>query len=210
VFKSNDNSDNAVMRDIRSRHPGLREAVVADLRFAFVHRIEPPPRPGAETLLQILRLCWESDAFLAQVIYRVKTALQRRRVPVLPRICHRLSIIIAGVNIGDPVVMHPGVHLLHGKVVIDGITEIRSGVVIGPFASIGLVSGDFTGPTIEEDVMVGASASVLGRLTVGRGATIGANTSVFRDVPAGARVVPASATVVGGSASPEDELPDYP
>ena len=179
--------------------------VVADARFAFVHRIQRPPGPGLETAIQVLRLCWESDAFLAQVIYRVKAALQRRGVPVLPRICHRLSIIIAGVNIGDPVVVHPGVHLLHGKVVIDGITEIRSGVVIGPFASIGLVSGDFTGPVIEEDVMVGASASVLGRLTVGRGATIGANTSVFRDVPPNARVVPASATVVGGSSSPESD-----
>lgn len=205
MFKAEHKSGNAVMRDIRSRHPRLREAIVADARFAFVHRIEPAPRPGAETVFQVLRLCWSSDAFLAQAIYRVKAALQRRGVPILPRICHRLSIIVAGVNIGDPVLVHPGVHLLHGKVVIDGITEIRSGVVIGPFASIGLVAGDFTGPTIEEDVMVGASASVLGRLTIGRGATIGANTAVFRDIPAGARVIPASPTVVGGSTSSEDE-----
>ena len=68
---------------------------------------------------------------------------------------------------------------------IDGVTEIRTGVVIGPFVSIGLVSGNILGPTIEEDVMVGASASVLGKITVGRGATIGANAAVLRDVPAG-------------------------
>ena len=35
--------------------------------------------------------------------------------------------------------------------------------------------------------MVGASASVLGKITVGKGATIGANAAVFRDVPPGAR-----------------------
>jgi serine O-acetyltransferase len=37
--------------------------------------------------------------------------------------------------------------------------------------------------------MVGASASVLGKLTVGRGSTIGANAAVFSDVPAGSTVV---------------------
>ena len=116
-------------------------------------------------------------------------------MPILPQICHRLSIAIAGINIGDPVIMHSGVHIRHGKVVIDGVTEIRTGVAIGPFVSIGLISGNILGPTIEEDVMVGASASVLGKITVGRGATIGANVAVFRDVPAGARVIPPGGTV---------------
>ena len=190
MFKSDNPLANAMMSEVRSRHPGLRHALTADARVALLHRGERfELEPGADTIIQIVRLCWASDAFLAQAIYRVKAALQRRGVPVLPRICHRLAILIAGVTIGDPVVMHPGVHILHGQVVIDGVTEIHPGVVIGPFVSIGLVSGDIGGPTIEEEVMVGASASVLGKLTVGRGATIGANAAVFRDVPAGATVV---------------------
>jgi serine O-acetyltransferase len=172
--------------------------VVADARIALVHRGEAyVPQSGLDTVIQILRLLWTSDAFLAQAIYRVKAALQRRGVPVVPRICHRLAIMIAGVTIGDPVVIRPGVHIFHGQVVIDGVTEIRSGVVIGPFASIGLVSGDIGGPTIEEDVMVGTSASVLGNLTVGAGATIGANAAVFTDVPAGATVVGVPARPTG-------------
>jgi serine O-acetyltransferase len=166
-------------------HPRLRDAVVEDAREALWRRGEPEVRP---TLLQILRLCWSSDAFLAQAIYRVKAALQRRGVPILPRICHRLSMVIAGVMIGDPVVMHPGVHLLHGRVVIDGLTEIGRGVVIGPFVTIGLVGGSIDGPTIEEEVTVGAGAVVLGPLTVGRGARIGANAAVLHDVPEGATV----------------------
>lgn len=185
------------MRERRARHPRLRDALVADARIALVHRAGAAPRRGAGTALQILSLCLTSEAFLAQAIYRVKTALQRRGVPLLPGICHRLSNMIAGVDIGDPVVMHPGVHILHGKVVIDGVTEIGSGVVIGPFVSIGLISGNIIGPTIERDVMVGASASVLGKLTIGRGATIGANAAVFRDIPAGARVVPPGGTLIG-------------
>jgi serine O-acetyltransferase len=190
MFKSDNPLANAMMREIRARHPGLRHALVADASVALLHRGEHREfKSGADAVVQILRLCWASDAFLAQSLYRVKAALQRRGVPVLPRICHRLAIMIAGVTIGDPVVMYPGVHLLHGQVVIDGVTEIHPGVVIGPFVSIGLVSGNIGGPTIEKDVMVGASASVLGKLTVGEGATIGANAAVFSDVPAGATVV---------------------
>jgi serine O-acetyltransferase len=201
MFKSEDEPGRAFMRERRARHPSLRHAVVAEARIALLHRYGPAPRRGVGTLLQILHLCLTSEAFLAQAIYRVRAALQRRGVPVLPSICHRLSNLIAGLDIGDPVIVHPGVHILHGKVVIDGVTEIGSGVVIGPFASIGLISGNILGPTIEEDVMVGTSSSVLGKLTVGRGATIGANSAVFRDVPAGTRVVPAAGTVV----RPRDE-----
>jgi serine O-acetyltransferase len=196
MFKSDDHPSKVLMRERRARHPSLRHAVVADARLALMHRYGPAPRRGAGTVLQILWLCWSSDAFLAQAIYRARAALQRRGVPILPQICHRLSILIAGVMIGDPVVMHPGVHLLHGRVVIDGLTEIRRGVVIGPFVTIGLTSGNILGPTIEEDVMVGTNASVLGTLTIGKGAKVGANAAVFDDVPSGARVVPAAGTVV--------------
>ena len=185
VFKSDNESATRLGREVRASHPRLRDAVVADAREALWRRGETELQP---TMLQIVRLCWASDAFLAQAIYRAKAALQRRGVPILPRICHRLSIMIAGVMIGDPVVMHPGVHLLHGRVVIDGLTEIRRGVVIGPFVTIGLVGGSIDGPTIEEDAIVGAGAVVLGRLTVGRRARIGANAAVLGDVPEGATV----------------------
>lgn len=201
MFKSDDEPGKAFLRERQARHPSLRHAVVADARLALMHRYGPAPRRGAGTLLQILWLCWSSDAFLGQAIYRLRAALQRRGVPVLPQICNRLSIAIAGINIGDPVIVQPGVHLLHGKVVIDGVTEIRTGAVIAPFVTIGLTSGNILGPIIEENVMVGANASVLGKLTVGKGAKVGSNTAVFDDVPAGARIVPAAGTVVG----PRDE-----
>ena len=190
----------SLMREIRSRHPGLREALLADARVTAAHRGE---RHGfhsrADAVTQMLRLIWVSDAFLAQALYRVKARLQTMGVPVLPRLAHRLGMAIAQVSIGDPVIVHPGVYILHGQVVIDGITEIQSGAVIGPFVTIGLRGGDLVGPTVERNVTIGTGAKVLGRLRVGAGARIGANAVVVDDVEAGVTVVGAPARPAGGT-----------
>ena len=90
-----------------------------------------------------------SDAFLAQALYRIKARAQALRIPVLPRLAHRLAMMLAQVSIGDPVVVHPGVYIVHGQVVIDGLVEIQPGAVISPFVTIGLRAGDVRGATIE-------------------------------------------------------------
>jgi len=187
-----------LMRDIRSRHPRFREAMAADAAVWALYRGERSQFHGRlDTALQILRLMWSSDAFLAQSLYRAKARLQALGVPILPRLCHRLAIIIGQITIGDPVVIGPGLYLNHGLVVIDGITEIGPGARIAPFTSIGLVAGSVVGPTIGADVQVGTGARVLGKLTVGDGAQIGANAVVLRDVEAGATVVGVPAKPVG-------------
>ena len=143
----------------------------------------------------MLRLALVSDAYLAQALYRLKASLQRRGVPVLPRIAHRLAMAVAQISIGDPVVVAPGVYLIHGQVVIDGVIEIHEGVVIAPFVTIGLRAGDVRGATIERGVNIGTGAKVIGPVRIGEGATIGANAVVVDDVPAGATVVGAPARV---------------
>ncbi len=132
---------------------------------------------------------WSSDAFFAQSLYRLKARLQALGVPLLPRLCHRLSIVIGQITIGDPVVIEPGVYINHGLVVIDGLTEIAGGARIAPFTSIGLVAGSIVGPKIGPDVQFGTGARVLGPIAIGAGAVIGANAVVVRDVEAGATVV---------------------
>lgn len=188
-----------LMSDIRARHPRLREALVADARVALLHRGERYElRSRADAAFQVLRLIWSADAFLALALYRVKAALQRRGVPVLPQLAHRLAMATGQVVIGDPVVVHPGVYLLHGQVVIDGVVEIHPGVVIGPFVTIGLRPGDIAGPTIEQDVHIGTGAKVLGAVRVGAGSAVGANSVVVNDVQSGT-------TVVGAPARPTTE-----
>jgi serine O-acetyltransferase len=177
-------------RAIRAEFPGLREALREDARVTAMHRGERHEfRSRLDTAAQIVRLAWVSDAFLAQALYRVKCRLQVRGVPVLPRVAHRLSMMLAQISIGDPVVIQPGVYIVHGQLVADGLVEIHSGVVISPFVTIGLRGGDVRGPTIGRAASIGTGAKVIGPVRVGAGAKIGAGAVVVDDVPAGATVV---------------------
>ena len=179
---------------LRARHPRLGEAVREDARVTAMHRGERHAfRSRLDAAVQIGRLAWVSDAFAAQVLYRIKARAQARRVPVLPRVAHRLAMMLAQVSIGDPVVMEPGVYIVHGQVVIDGLAEIGPGVVIAPFVTIGLRAGDVRGPTLESGVSVGTGAKIIGPVRVGAGATVGANAVVVTDVAPGTTVVGAPA-----------------
>jgi serine O-acetyltransferase len=181
-------------RRIRSRHPPFLRAVAADARVTALHRQERSEfRNRADTALQVLRLAWTTDAFLAQVFYRAKARLQQLGVPLLPRLLHYLAKASGNVVIGNSAVVAPGVHILHGDVVIDGVTRIEPGVVIAPFVTVGLRAGTITGPVVEANVIIGTGAKVIGPVNVGAGARIGANAVVVSDVPAGATVVGAPA-----------------
>jgi len=191
------------MRGVRARHPGFREAVVADLHMTAFNRGDRYHfRSKLDVAMQILRLALVSDAYLAQVLYRAKAALQRRHVPFLPRIAHRLMMSTAQLTIGDPVVVEPGIYIVHGQVVIDGITKIGSGAVIAPFVSIGLQANNLKGPTLRSFVSIGTGAKVLGDVTLGDYAQVGANSVVVRDVADGTVVVGAPARPINTAVDP--------
>ena len=174
---------NPLLRDVQKRHPRFFHAVAADARVTLAYRAENFEIRRSSLLLQIFRLSWVSDAFLAQVFYRAKARLQYFRIPIIPTILHRLAMMHSQVCIGNPVVIEPGIYIAHGQVVIDGFTKIGSGVVIFPWVTIGLKAGDFQGPTIKQNVHIGTGAKVIGPVTLGVNAVIGANTVVVKNVP---------------------------
>ena len=177
-------------RAMHARQPGFREAVLADAHITARLRGDRAEfRSAADAFLQAVRLAWVSDAFLAQAAHRAKAALLARGVPVLPRLLHKLAMASAQVSIGDPVLVHPGVYVVHGQVVLDGFVEIGPGVTIAPWVTVGLRAGDLQGPTVERDVALGTGAKVIGPVRIGAGATVGANAVVVDDVPPGATVV---------------------
>ena len=185
------------MAGVRAKHPRFFAALVADAKTTAAYRAERFEFRGrVDALAQAVRLMWVSDAFAAQVLYRAKARLQSLGIPILPRIAHRLAMMIAQVSIGDPVVMQPGVYLAHGQVVIDGFVEIHRGVVIFPWVTIGLRAGGFDGPKILDGVHIGTGSKVIGPVTIGKGARVGANSVVVTDVAPHTTVVgaPARAT----------------
>lgn len=180
----------AMFAVIRSHFPGFLAAVGADARMAIAHRGDRV-RVGSHLQLafQVVRLALVTDAFLALVCYRAKAACQARRIPFVPRLLHRVAISMGQIAIGDPVLVAPGVYLPHGQVVVDGLTRIEAGTVVGPFVTLGLRHGGVVGPTVGPRAFVGTGAKVIGPVSVGEGASIGANAVILGDVPDGATAV---------------------
>lgn len=170
----------------RPAHPPFRAAVIGDALATLRYRSEPADLSSKlATIRTIIALSWTTDAFFGQLLYRVKATLQTHGVPLLPRLAHRVAMMSAQVCIGDPVVVQPGLYLPHGQVVIDGITSIGENVVIAPWTTIGLLSGNFTGPTVGSHVHIGTGARLIGPITIGDHVQVGANAVVVDDIPAG-------------------------
>jgi serine O-acetyltransferase len=122
----------------------------------------------------------------ALLAHRVAHALWESEVPLIPRTIAYTSRSVTGVEI------HPA-----ARIGSDFFIDHGSGVVIGETAEIGdrvtLYQGVTLGgtgfargkrhPTLQDDVTVGSGAKLLGPVTVGRNAKVGANTVVIEDVP---------------------------
>jgi serine O-acetyltransferase len=178
------------LKEIRKEHPSFFRAVAADARISLAYRAEPHDFSSRTRLcMQVFRLVWVGDAFFALVMYRAKARLQYFRVPVVPALLHRSAMMHSQVCIGSPVVIEPGIYIAHGQVVIDGLVTIARDVVIFPFVNIGLKAGNFQGPKVNSGVHIGTGAKIIGPITVGEGAVIGANAVVVSSVEAGQTVV---------------------
>ena len=162
---------------------GWRARLTEDVDAAIAH--DPAVRSRAEVILGYpgLHAVWS---------YRLSHALWVRGHRLAGRLLSQWTRSVTGIEI------HPGATIGRRFFIDHGM-----GVVIGETAEIGndvMIYHDVTlggrslakvkrHPTLEDGVTVGAGARVLGPITVGKGAQVGANAVVVRDVPAGAIVV---------------------
>lgn len=177
---------------------------MADARAAAWFRGEGHRLGGRwVTAGQMVRLALESDAYLAQILYRVGASARRRRLPLLPRVARAGAAAVAQVHIGPDVVIAPGLYLAHGQVAMSGRVRLGPGVVVFPWATITASDGEVA---LASDVRVGTGAVIEGPATVGAGVRIGANATVTGTVPAGARIagVPARPVTPSPSTSSAD------
>lgn len=166
--------------------------------------------PAARSRWEIF-LCY--PGFHALLFYRLSNSIWRHEWRLLGRFVSNIGKILTGIEI------HPGAkigqHLFidHGAGVVIGETsEIGDGVTLYQGVTLGgtsLCKGK-RHPTLEDGVIVGSGAQVLGPITLGEGVRIGANAVVLKNVPKGATMVGIPARrVMGRDKSREKEFALY-
>lgn len=180
------------IREYARLQPPLGRALRADAIAFAAHRGERTAyRTRWGEWRNVLRLLWRSGDYAGLALYRLRVALRRAHIPILPTLVNKLCVWLFSIRIGDHALIEPGVYVNHGNVIIDGVTRIGTGSVITAWVTIGLKAGNFMGPDIEPGVFVGTKSSVLGQIRIGRNARIGAHSVVVADV--------APNTIVAGS-----------
>jgi serine O-acetyltransferase len=185
---------------------GTLARVVGEVRrdVAAAHARDPAARGAGST--EILT-GW--PGVQALLVHRVAHGLHSAGIPLVPRSLSMVSRTLTGIEIHPAARIGQGFFIDHGAGVVIGETaEIGDDVTLYQGVTLG-GTGFQTGkrhPTLEANVTVGAGAKLLGAITVGHGAKIGANTVVITDVPP-------NSTVVGNPGHPvrvEGKRPEGP
>lgn len=186
---------NQIVRLFAAALPELRRTLDVDIQAAF------QGDPAARSVDEVL-LCY--PGVLAIIHHRLAHTLYQLGVPLLARIVAELAHSLTGIDI------HPGAEIGRGFFIDHG-----TGVVIGETAVIGervriyqavtlgaktfptddkgnLQKGLPRHPVVEDEVVIYAGATVLGRITIGKGSVIGGNVWLTRSVPPGSSITQAS------------------
>ena len=184
-----------LIQDFALALPGLRSILDTDVLAAY------HGDPAARSVDEVL-LCY--PGILAVIHHRLAHHLYRAGLPLLARISAEIAHSATGIDI------HPGAQIGrsffidHGTRVVIGETaiigervRIYQAVTLGakrfPADESGqLQKGHPRHPIVEDDVVIYAGATILGRITIGQGSTIGGNVWLTRSVPAGSNLTQAN------------------
>jgi serine O-acetyltransferase len=173
------------------RLPSIRQMVDADVQAAF---------DGDPSLRHVDEALFCYPGVRATLQHRIAHELHALRVPLIPRIISELAHSETGIDIHPGAQIGKSFFIDHGTGVVIGETaligervRLYQGVTLGARSFTSdeqgrLVKGSPRHPIVEDDVVIYAGATILGRITIGRGATIGGNVWLTRNVPPGSRV----------------------
>jgi serine O-acetyltransferase len=160
--------------------------------------------PAARSRLEVL-LCY--PGFHAVLIYRAAHGAWRRKWYLLGRFLSHIGRFLTGIEIHPGAVIGKCFFIDHAMGVVVGETAIiGDGVTLYQGVTLGGISRNKgkRHPTLEDGVIVGAGAQVLGPITIGAGARIGANAVVLKDVEPGTTMVGIPARAVGPREKPKE------
>jgi len=183
-----------ITREFASRLPRIRAILEKDIQAAY----EGDP---AATSIEEVRFCY--PGVTAITYHRLAHELYLLAVPLLARIIAEIAHSATGIDIHPGAEIGESFFIDHGTGVVIGETTIigqrvrlYQAVTLGaksfPVGENGsLVKGIPRHPIVEDDVVIYAGATVLGRVTIGRGSIIGGNVWITRDVPPGSTITQA-------------------
>ena len=175
-----------IVRALAEQLPAIRGVLYSDLQAAW------HGDPAATGMSEIL-LCY--PGITAIVHHRIAHALYRLGTPLLARLIADIAHARTGIDIHPGAQIGQGFFIDHGTGVVIGETcvigqnvRLYQAVTLGakrfPADEHGhLVKGLPRHPIVEDDVVIYAGATVLGRITIGRGSTIGGNVWLTQSVP---------------------------
>ena len=175
--------------------PTLRGLLDTDVQAAY------QGDPAARSVDEVL-LCY--PGILAVIHYRLAHTLYVLGVPLIARILAEIAHSATGIDIHPGAQIGEGFFIDHGTGVVIGETTVI-GKHVRLYQAVTLGAKRFTQdesgalekgaprhPILEDEVVVYAGATILGRITIGRGSSIGGNVWLTRSVPAGSNVSQAS------------------
>lgn len=180
-----------ITREFAAALPKIRELLDSDVLAAF------DGDPAARSVDEVL-LCYPGVAAL--IHHRIAHRLYELGAPLLGRIVAELAHAKTGVDIHPGATIGRGCFIDHGTGVVIGETaQLGERVRIYQAVTLGAKSfpADETGrlrkglprhPVVEDDVVIYAGATILGRISIGRGSVIGGNVWLTRSVAEGSRV----------------------
>jgi serine O-acetyltransferase len=178
-------ADSATQRFL-ARLPAVRELLATDVQAAYEG--DPAATNPDETIF-----CY--PGILAVMNYRLAHELHVLGVPLIPRMITEHAHSITGIDIHPGATINEGFFIDHGTGVVIGETciigkrvRLYQGVTLGaksfPLDEEGNpIKGIDRHPVVEDDVIVYSEASILGRVTIGRGSVIGGNVWLTHSVP---------------------------
>ncbi|MCQ9617293.1 serine O-acetyltransferase [Paenalcaligenes niemegkensis] len=185
----------AAVREFSAALPGIRRLLDSDVLAAY------QGDPAARSVDEVL-LCY--PGMLALIHYRLGHELYLLGLPLLARIVTELAHSETGIDIHPGAQIGASFFIDHGTGVVIGETA-RIGARVRLYQAVTLgakrFSTDAEGnlekglprhPIVEDDVIIYAGATILGRVTLGKGAVIGGNVWITEDVAPGASVTQAS------------------
>ncbi|PWB32583.1 serine acetyltransferase [Pseudomonas sp. SDI] len=191
-----------LIQDFAAALPGLRSLLDTDVLAAY------HGDPAARSVDEVL-LCY--PGVLAVIHHRLAHHLYRAGLPLLARISSELAHSATGIDIHPGAQIGPSFFIDHGTGVVIGETAIiGERVRIYQMVTLGakrfpadesgqLQKGHPRHPIVEDDVVIYAGATILGRITIGKGSTIGGNVWLTRSVAAGSNLTQANLQLDDGT-----------